>query len=74
MLERVGIYVLVFLSIFHCHIDTPWLRDFCERWNYSTNTLFIDDQDGQVLLDGTVSCDRSPFPDIVVELVYNIGI
>jgi uncharacterized protein YyaL (SSP411 family) len=43
MLERAGIYDLVFLSMFHYHIDTPWLRVFYERRNYSTNTLFIDD-------------------------------
>jgi hypothetical protein len=45
MLERARIYDLVFLSMFHYHIDTPWLWAFCERWNYSTNTLFIDDQE-----------------------------
>jgi Plant mobile domain len=45
MLERAGIYDLVFLSMFHYHIDTPWLRVFYERQNYSTNTLFIDDRE-----------------------------
>jgi hypothetical protein len=45
MLDRAGIYDLVFLSMFHYHIDTPWLRAFCERWNYSTNTLFTDDRE-----------------------------
>jgi hypothetical protein len=45
VLERAGIYDLVFLSMFHYHIDTTWLRAFCERWNYSTNTLFIDDRE-----------------------------
>jgi hypothetical protein len=45
MLERAGIYDLVFLSMFHYHIDTPWFQAFCERWNYSTNTLFIDDRE-----------------------------
>jgi hypothetical protein len=45
VLERVGIYDLVFLSIFRYHIDMPKLRAFCERWNYSTNTLFIDDRE-----------------------------
>jgi hypothetical protein len=44
-LEHAGIYDLVFLSMFHYHIDTPWLRVFCERWNYSTNTLFINDRE-----------------------------
>jgi hypothetical protein len=45
MLERARIYDLIFLSMFHYYIDTPWLRTFCERWNYSTNTLFIDDRE-----------------------------
>jgi hypothetical protein len=45
LLGRAGIYDSVFLSMFHYHIDTPWLRAFCERWNYSTNTLFIDDRE-----------------------------
>jgi Plant mobile domain len=45
LLRRAGIYDSVFLSMFHYHIDTPWLRAFCERWNYSTNTLFIDDRE-----------------------------
>jgi hypothetical protein len=45
MLERAGIYDLVFLSMFHYHIDTPWLQAFCERWKYSTNTLFIVDRE-----------------------------
>jgi hypothetical protein len=45
VLERAGIYDLVYLSMFRYHIDTHWLRVFCERWNYSTNTLFIDDRE-----------------------------
>jgi Plant mobile domain len=45
LLRRAGIYDSVFLSMFHYHIDTPWLQAFCERWNYSTNTLFIDDRE-----------------------------
>jgi hypothetical protein len=40
-----GVYSYIFLSIFRYRIDTPWLRAFCERWNYSTNTLFIDDRE-----------------------------
>jgi hypothetical protein len=38
-----GVYSCIFLSMFRYHIDTPWLCAFCERWSYSTNTLFIDD-------------------------------
>jgi Plant mobile domain len=45
VLEHAGIYDLVYLSMFRYHIDTPWLRAFYERWNYSTNTLFIDDRE-----------------------------
>jgi hypothetical protein len=45
VLEHAGIYNLVFLSMFHYHIDTPCLRAFYERWNYCTNTLFIDDRE-----------------------------
>jgi hypothetical protein len=40
-----GVYSCIFLSMFQYHIDTPWLRAFCERLNYSTNTLFIDDRE-----------------------------
>jgi hypothetical protein len=40
-----GVYSCIFLSMFRYHIDTPWLRAFCERWSYSTNTLFIDDRE-----------------------------
>jgi Plant mobile domain len=40
-----GVYSCIFLSMFQYHIDTPWLRAFCEWWNYSTNTLFIDDRE-----------------------------
>jgi hypothetical protein len=35
MLERAEIYDLVFLSMFHYHIDTPWLRAFCDTPVYS---------------------------------------
>jgi Plant mobile domain len=45
LLRRTGVYSSVFLSLFSYHIDTPWLWAFCERWNYSTNTLFIDDRE-----------------------------
>jgi hypothetical protein len=31
LLRRAEIYDSVFLSMFHYHIDTPWLRAFCER-------------------------------------------
>jgi Plant mobile domain len=40
-----GVYNCIFLSMFRYHIDTPWLCAFCERWSYSTNTLFIDDRE-----------------------------
>jgi hypothetical protein len=40
-----GVYSCIFLSLFRYHIDTPWLCAFCERWSYSTNTLFIDDRE-----------------------------
>jgi hypothetical protein len=42
ILCSLGVYSYFFLSMFRYHIDTPWLCAFCERWNYSTNTLFID--------------------------------
>jgi hypothetical protein len=45
VLCSLGVYGCIFLSMFRYHIDTPWLRAFCERWNYSTNTLFIDDRE-----------------------------
>jgi hypothetical protein len=45
VLERTGIYDSIFLLMFRYHIDTPWLWALCERWNYSTNTLFIDDRE-----------------------------
>jgi Plant mobile domain len=44
-LDRAGIYSSVFLSLFNYHLDTPWLWAFCERWNYSTNTFFIEDRE-----------------------------
>jgi hypothetical protein len=40
-----GVYSCIFLSMFQYHIDMPWLCAFCERWNYSTNTFFIDDRE-----------------------------
>jgi hypothetical protein len=40
-----GVYSCISLSMFWYHIDTPWLSAFCERWSYSTNTLFIDDRE-----------------------------
>jgi hypothetical protein len=45
ILCRSGVYNCIFLSMFRYHIDTPWLCAFCERWSYSTNTLFIDDRE-----------------------------
>jgi hypothetical protein len=40
-----GVYNCIFLLMFRYHIDTLWLCAFYERWNYSTNTLFIDDRE-----------------------------
>jgi Plant mobile domain len=45
LLDRAGVYSSVFLSMFSYHVDTSWLWAFCERWNYSTNTLFIEDRE-----------------------------
>jgi Plant mobile domain len=44
-LQRAGVYDIIFLSMFSYHIDTTWLWAFCERWNYSTNSLFVDDRE-----------------------------
>jgi Plant mobile domain len=45
VLRSAGIYDFIFLSMFSYHIDTAWLWAFCERWNYSINTLFINDHE-----------------------------
>jgi Plant mobile domain len=45
ILDSTGTYDAIFLSMFSYHLDTSWLWAFCERWNYSTNTLFVEDRE-----------------------------
>jgi hypothetical protein len=45
ILHRVGVYDMIFLSLFDYSIDPSLFYAFSERWSYTTNTLFLDDRE-----------------------------
>ena len=45
LLEGLGIYEAVLLSLFHYRRDTVIFRAFAERWSYISNTLFLEDRE-----------------------------
>lgn len=40
LLQKIGIYEPVFLSLFRYRWDFTVLRAFAERWSYTSNTLW----------------------------------